>query len=220
MKSFKDHLGVKSKVEIIPETEVTENAVRYEALAAMKEIQASIANVSLLGVLGVMREDNPLRANILDMEAKLHDLSAEMGQFIADNIADVETEEGEDAELEPEPEEEEVPEEKPEKKEKPKKKEEKPEKKEVKDEEKPEKEEEKVEVTESTKPKVGDYVMFTYRSMELGGTIIDITLDNGSKMFKIDYDAKIDPYLAQRFTKGREPVITDWQIKTINGKKH
>ena len=90
-------------------SELSENAVRYEALTAMKEIQAQISAISLLGVLGVMREENPLRQNILDMEAQLHDLSATMGEFISDNIADVESEEGEAEDVAPEPEKEEKP---------------------------------------------------------------------------------------------------------------
>lgn len=197
MKSFRQYAGVKEK-------SITENSVRYEALTAMKEIQSSIANISLLGVLGAMRDTNPLRKEILDMEAKLHDLSAEMGQFIADNIADVETEDGEKADVEPE--------EKPEKEDKPEK------------EEKPSvqvnKKEPEEEVTESCKIKNGDYLGFKYRGMELGGTVIEVIKDSdGDKSYKMQFDTKIDPYLAKRFENGNEPVVRGFAIKTHNGKE-
>lgn len=85
MKSFKERLGVTPKVQI------EENAVRYEALTAMKDVQATLASISLLGVLGVMKDTNPLRKNILDMEAKLYAINTDMAEFIANNIADVVT---------------------------------------------------------------------------------------------------------------------------------
>lgn len=113
------------------EKQLEENAVRFAALEAMKNVQATLAGISLLDVLGVMKPDNPLKADVLAMETQLHDLSAGIGQFIADNIADVETEEQEAGEepAEEEPE----PEEKP-KEEKPKKEEKKPAKKKKEDE--------------------------------------------------------------------------------------
>ena len=64
--------------------------------------------------------------------------------------------------------------------------------------------------------KVGDYVMFMYKRMELGGTIKEIIKDGVSTKYKIDFDEKIDPYLAKRFTKGREPIISSTNVVLYN----
>lgn len=130
MKKFDDFVKDLKKET---QEELSENAVRWAALEKMREVQTQLSALSLIDVLSVMKPENPLRQQVIDMEAIIHDITNQMGEFINDNLADAEDIPGEGDVESPEEEEVEEPEEK--KEEKPKKEEKKPAKKDKKDEE-------------------------------------------------------------------------------------
>ena len=68
--------------------ELDESKIKFEALNVMKEIQTTLSGLSFLDVIAVMREENPLKKEVHDLESKLHELTQMVGQFIADNIED------------------------------------------------------------------------------------------------------------------------------------
>lgn len=67
---------------------LTESKVKFEALNVMKEIQTTLSGLTFLDVIAVMREENPLRKEVHELEAMLHELTGKVGDFIADNIED------------------------------------------------------------------------------------------------------------------------------------
>jgi len=71
-----------------PQGEINERPIKFEALNTMKEIQTTLSGLSFLDVIAVMREENPLKKEVHELENKLHDLTQAVGQFIADNIED------------------------------------------------------------------------------------------------------------------------------------
>ena len=68
--------------------ELTESEVKYQALEEMKNIQATLGSISFISVIGVMREDNPLKEEVFKFEDQLHELTVEVSKFINDNLAD------------------------------------------------------------------------------------------------------------------------------------
>lgn len=72
------------------DTNISENAIKYEALENMKQIQGVLGSISFIDVIGVMREDNPLKAEVLEMEDMLHELTVTVSSFINDNLKDAE----------------------------------------------------------------------------------------------------------------------------------
>ncbi len=73
-----------------------ESEVKYAALEEMKNIQGVLGSISFISVIGVMREDNPLKEEVFEFENMLHELTASVSAFINDNIMDaVETTDGE-----------------------------------------------------------------------------------------------------------------------------
>lgn len=92
IKKFSEFSG--TTVEVVSESNTTktidESAVKFGALEVIRQAQTALAEISLLDVLSVMKPENPLRKDIIDMESKIHELTTIMGEFINNNIADAE----------------------------------------------------------------------------------------------------------------------------------
>ena len=67
---------------------LTESEIKFQALNTMKEIQQTLSALSFLDVIALMKEDNPLKKNVHDLENTLHKLTTDVGQFINDNMED------------------------------------------------------------------------------------------------------------------------------------
>lgn len=68
--------------------DLSENEVKFAALEEMKNIQATLGSISFISVISVMREDNPLKAEVHDFEQLLHELTVQVSTFINDNLPD------------------------------------------------------------------------------------------------------------------------------------
>ena len=68
--------------------DLNENEIKYQALENMKEIQAQLGSISFIDVISVMRDDNPLKTEVFEMEDMLHNLTVTVSQFINDNLPD------------------------------------------------------------------------------------------------------------------------------------
>jgi hypothetical protein len=87
------------------DTTIVEAEVKFQALAVMKEIHSALADLSFVDVIAKMREENPLRKDVTELEKELNELTNKVGQFVTDNLADsVELEQAdvEDKEIEKE----------------------------------------------------------------------------------------------------------------------
>ena len=67
---------------------LTENEIKFEALAVMKEIHGQLAELTFVDVIAVMREENPLRKDVTALEVELNELTNKVGQFVTDNLDD------------------------------------------------------------------------------------------------------------------------------------
>lgn len=99
---FRDLVEGRLPKEEAQEVTVTENEVKFQALAKMKEIQSALADLTFLDVIAVMNPENPLKKEVQKMETQINDLTKVVGDFVEANMADA-TEVGDEPE---EPEEE------------------------------------------------------------------------------------------------------------------
>lgn len=68
--------------------ELNENAVKLEAMLALKEIQAQLTTINFLDVLSVMDPNNPLKKDVMKFEEQLATMRAGIETFIVDNQFD------------------------------------------------------------------------------------------------------------------------------------
>jgi len=73
---------------LLKDEKLQESEIKYQALENMKSIQAQLGSISFIDVISVMREDNPLKPEVFEMENKLHELTVIVSQFINDNLKD------------------------------------------------------------------------------------------------------------------------------------
>ena len=81
--------------------------MRFEALSQLREIQANLVAVSFLPVVAIMREENPLRKEVINFQSSLDELTMNIQDFVSNAATAVEYEasaEEIDAEADPEPE--------------------------------------------------------------------------------------------------------------------
>jgi hypothetical protein len=82
-------------------TTIKESEMKFQALAMAKEIHTTLAGITFIEMLSVMNPDNPAVKEVQDLETKLNELSAEVGEFIQKYIPDVaDAEAGDDSEIE------------------------------------------------------------------------------------------------------------------------
>ena len=90
--------------------QVNEGEMKYQALAMAKEVHSALADLSFVEMLGVMSPDNPAKKEVQELEKKINELTAEIGDFVIKHMPDVAAAEADDVdELPPEEEEEEEP---------------------------------------------------------------------------------------------------------------
>ena len=118
--------------------------IRFEALSMLRETQASLVGISFLPVIAIMKEENPLKKDVLKFQDDLDELTMRIQNFISKAKNDVEYI-PEDPEA---PAEDEVPEKPEEDDEKPEEDDETPE-----DDEKNKKSKDSKEVEDSSEPK-------------------------------------------------------------------
>lgn len=91
-------------------TSITE--MKFQALAMAKQIHTSLASITFIEMLSVMSTENPAKKEVQELETKLNELTAEVGEFIQKYIPDVADADPGDTEEYAEPEEAEDKEEK------------------------------------------------------------------------------------------------------------
>lgn len=80
---------------------LSESEMKFQALAMAKEIHTTLAGITFIEMLSVMNPDNPAVKEVQDLETKLNQLSAEVGEFIQKYIPDVaDAEAGDDSDIE------------------------------------------------------------------------------------------------------------------------
>lgn len=67
---------------------LNESEVKFEALAIMKKIHSSLATLSFVDVIAKMREENPLRKDVNELEKALNVLTTQVGEFVTNNLED------------------------------------------------------------------------------------------------------------------------------------
>jgi len=68
--------------------DLNENAIKLEAMLALKEIQAQLTTINFLDVLSVMDPANPLKEEVMEFENQLAVMRSGIEQFIVDNQFD------------------------------------------------------------------------------------------------------------------------------------
>lgn len=96
---FTDYLA--DNIEEYREQKLHESEVKYQALLKMKEIQNSLSAITFIDILSVMKEENPLKKVVAELETKVNDLTNEVGKFVTDNMADATDIEASDEQKEP-----------------------------------------------------------------------------------------------------------------------
>ena len=61
---------------------INEVDMRFEALAMLREIQSQLVGTSFLQVIALMKEQNPLRGEVLAFQDDLDELTAKIGEFV------------------------------------------------------------------------------------------------------------------------------------------
>ena len=100
---------------------INEN-MRFEALSMLRDTQQAMVGISFLPVIATMKQENPLRKDVLGFQDKLDNLTMEIQQFISKakngveytSETEPETESETEPETEPNPEKSEKPEIEPE----------------------------------------------------------------------------------------------------------
>jgi len=64
--------------------------IRFEALSMLRETQASLVGVSFLPVIAIMKEENPLKKDVLKFQDDLDELTMRIQNFISKAKNDVE----------------------------------------------------------------------------------------------------------------------------------
>ena len=69
--------------------------MRFEALSNLREIQSNLVGISFLQVIAIMKEENPLRKDVLGFQDDLDELTMSIQNFIskAKNGVDYDSEE-------------------------------------------------------------------------------------------------------------------------------
>jgi len=83
--------------------------MRFEALAQLREIQSNLVGISFLPVIAIMKQENPLKKDVLKFQDRLDELTAEIQSFISKAKNDIDYQpseeeiEAEEVEAEEEP---------------------------------------------------------------------------------------------------------------------
>ena len=96
--------------EVIGKVNLNEKEMKFQALSIAKDLHTQLAQISFIDMLAVMNPENPAKKEVQALEAKINDITSEVGEFIQKYIPDVaaaEVGDLEDEEPEEEPEEEE-----------------------------------------------------------------------------------------------------------------
>ena len=69
--------------------ELNETEIRFEALTRLREIQSQLVGISFLEVIAIMKEDNPLKKDVLTFQDELDKLTSAVGEFVSKSKNDV-----------------------------------------------------------------------------------------------------------------------------------
>ena len=58
---------------------ILEGEMRFQALAAAKEIHTNLASITFIDMLAVMSSSNPAKKEVQELEAKINELTTEVG---------------------------------------------------------------------------------------------------------------------------------------------
>lgn len=88
---------------------ILEGEMRFQALAAAKEIHSQLADITFIEMLSMMSSSNPAKKEVQELESDINELTNKVGNFIQKYIPDVADAESDDVDELPEEPEEEKP---------------------------------------------------------------------------------------------------------------
>lgn len=88
---------------------ILEGEMRFQALAAAKEIHSKLADITFIEMLSMMSSSNPAKKEVQELESDINELTNKVGNFIQKYIPNVADAESDDVDELPEDPEEEKP---------------------------------------------------------------------------------------------------------------
>lgn len=79
----------KRPIAVNKEINLSENEMKYQALAMAKELHTALAELTFIEMLSVMDPNNPAKKEVQELETMINKLTTDVGEFIQKYIPDV-----------------------------------------------------------------------------------------------------------------------------------